>query len=88
MLLSNDVVEVACDALWFVKGQAVADDAQERAWTRLRLQESRSGDLAGSGSAELTSNEANAIARALRVCADTTPLDESEHRLLLRLDPG
>jgi hypothetical protein len=86
MLISNNEVEVACDALWFVKSRAAADAAQERAWDR--LQELRTGDFGGSASAELTSSEADAVLRALRACADEIPLDDDERRLLDRLDPA
>jgi hypothetical protein len=85
VLLDNNEVEVACDALWFVKSRAAADDAQERAWDR--LQDIRTGDFGGSASAELTRDEANAVLRALRFCADEIPLDDDELLLLLRLDP-
>ena len=85
VLLTNDEVEVACDALWFAKTRAAADEAKERAWNR--LQDLRTGDYGGSASAELTPNEADALLRALRFCAAEIPLDEDERRLLVRLDP-
>jgi hypothetical protein len=85
VLLSSNEIEVACDALWFVKTRAAADDAQEQTWHR--LQDLRSGDFGGSASAELTPDEANAVLRAVRFCADEVPLDDDERRLLLRLDP-
>jgi len=43
--LSNDEIEVACDALWSVKRWAGWDDDQERLWERLRP--IRTGDYGG-----------------------------------------
>jgi hypothetical protein len=82
--LSNDEIEVACDALWFVKSRGGADHAQERLWDR--LQPLRTGDSGGSAQAELQTDEAAAVVRALRVVSDAVRLDEDEERLLQRLE--
>ena len=84
MRLDNDEIEVACDALWFVKSRAAADDAQERLW--VRLQAVRTGDFGGSADADLSPEDVEAILRALRFCADNIALDDDEQRLLLRLE--
>jgi hypothetical protein len=36
MVLNNDEIEIACDALWLVKLRGAWDDAQERVWVRLQ----------------------------------------------------
>jgi len=81
--LSNDEIEVACDALWSVKGWTGWDDDQERLWER--LQPIRTGDSGGSATIELKPEEEAAVGRALRYCVDQVELDEDEQRLLLRL---
>ena len=83
MVLSNDEIEVACDVLWSVKLWRGGDEAQERLWRR--LQPIRTGDSGGSASIELEPEEAAAVARALRRCAERVELDEEERRLLGRL---
>jgi hypothetical protein len=85
VFLSNDEIEVACDALWFKKSREAADEAQERLWDR--LQGVRTGDTGGSAFAELTPKEANAVVRALRFCEKEIALEDEERRLLVRLDP-
>jgi hypothetical protein len=85
-VLDNDEIEVACDALWFVKSRNVADDAQESLWARLRTV--RTGDFGGSARAELSAGEADAAVRSLRFCAERVALDEAEQRLLERLEPA
>jgi len=83
VVLSNDEIEVACDAIWSVKRWAGWDDDQERLWER--LQPLRKGDYGGSVTIELKSEEEAAVGRALRCCIDQVELDEDEQRLLLRL---
>jgi len=83
VVLDNDEIEVASDALWFVKARGLADDAQELVWDR--LQPLRTGDYGGFAGAELTPDESAAVARALRFCRDQVALDEDELRLLGRL---
>jgi len=83
MRLSSDEIEVACDALWFVKVKGAEDEAQERLWTR--LQPIRSGDYGGSAATELEPEERDAVVRALRFVPDEVELDEDEQRLLDRL---
>jgi len=51
VLLNSDEIEVACDALWFMKCRSSADDTQQQVWER--LQAVRSGDFGGSARAEL-----------------------------------
>ena len=84
MLVNNDEIEVACDALWFVKSRSAADDAQKRLWDR--LQRLRTGDFGGSARADVSRDEAAAALRALRFCAEEVALDQDERRLLLRLE--
>ena len=84
VVLDSDEIEVACDAVWFVKRQGASDDAQQRLWDR--LQNLRSGDYGGSARIELASHEVSATLRALRYCADALPLDDDERRLLMRLE--
>ena len=86
MVLSDDEIEVACDALWSVKGWVGWDDDQERLWDR--LQPIRTGDYGGSASIELKPEEEAAVVRALRCCVDQVELDEDEQRLLMRLTVG
>ena len=86
MVLNNDEIEVACDALWLVKLRGAWDDAQERIW--LRLQPVRTGDYGGSATVELEPEEEAAIARALRCGIGRVELDEDEERLLVRLTDG
>jgi hypothetical protein len=84
VVLSNEEIEVACDALWSVKVfHGVADEAQERLWRR--LQPIRTGDYRGSATIELVPEEAAAVARALHSCAEEVELDEEERGLLVRL---
>jgi hypothetical protein len=83
MKLGNDELEVACDALWFVKTRDLASAAQDELWDR--LQALRSGDYGGDAQAKLSPVETAAVAQALRVCADATPLDDDEQRLLDRI---
>jgi hypothetical protein len=84
VVLNNDEIEVACDALWFAKSRSAADLAQERLWDR--LQRRRTGDFGGSAHDELSRDEAAAALRALRFCAEEIALDQDERRLLLRLE--
>jgi hypothetical protein len=84
VLLDNDEIEVACDAIWFVKSRAAADDVQQRLWDR--LQTLRGGDCGGSASTELSPDEVAGTLRALRYCADQIHLDDDERRLLERLE--
>jgi hypothetical protein len=84
-VLSSDEIEVACDALSFVRSRDAADNVQEQAWNR--LQGLRTGDFGGSASVELTPSEADGVVRALRFTGDQIPLDDDESDLLLRLDP-
>jgi truncated hemoglobin YjbI len=81
--LNNDEIEVACDALWFVKVKGAEDGVQERLWTR--LQPIRTGDYGGSVSTKLEPEERDAVVRALESAADEVPLDTDEHELLVRL---
>jgi len=83
VVLSNDEIEVACDALWSVKGWAGWDGDQER--LRERLQPIRTGDYGGSATIELEPEDEGAVVRALRCCGDQVELDEHEQRLLVRL---
>jgi len=83
-MLSSDEIEVACDALWFVKSRGRADYVQERLWDR--LQWLRTGDFGGSARAELDNVEAAAAVRALHFVTDAVRLDEDEERLLQRLE--
>jgi hypothetical protein len=83
VVLSNDEIEVACDALWSAKGWAGWDDDQERLWER--LQPIRKGDSGGSATIELETDEKAAVVRALRCCVNQVELDEDEQGLLLRL---
>ena len=83
VILSNDEIEVACDALWSAKGWAGWDDDQQRLWKR--LQPIRKGDYGGSATIELEPVEEAALVRALRCCADQVELDAEEQGLLLRL---
>ena len=83
MLLNNDEIEVACDALWSAKQWRAWDVAQERLWSR--LQPLRSGDYGGSATTELEPEEQVALARALRCCTEQVELDEDEQRLLARV---
>jgi hypothetical protein len=83
VVLSNAEIEVACDALWSVKGWAGWDDDQEHLWER--LQPIRTGDYGGSATIELKAEEEAAVVRALRYCADQVELDDDEQRLLARL---
>ena len=83
MILSNDEIEIACDALWSVKLRGAWDDAQERVWRRLQL--IRTGDLGGSATIDLEPEEEAAVARALRRCAEEVELDQDERRLHARL---
>jgi hypothetical protein len=84
VVLDNDEIEVACDALWFVKRRGITDDCQQRLWDR--LQTLRSGDYGGSAHTDLATEEVSATLRALRYCADELPLDDDERRLLRRLE--
>jgi hypothetical protein len=84
VILGNDEIEVACDALWFVKSRGAVDAAQDALWNR--LQTLRTGDVGGSAQTELDSDETAAAFRALRSCASQVPLDEDERRLLQRLE--
>jgi hypothetical protein len=84
MVLSNDEIEVACDAIWFVKSRGAVNDDQQRLWDR--LQTLRSGDYGGSARTDLAPGEVSATLRALRYCADQVPLDDDERRLLVRLE--
>jgi hypothetical protein len=86
MVLNNDEIEVACDALWSVKLRGAWDDAQELVWRR--LQPVRTGDYGGSATVELEPEEGAAIARALRYSSDQVELDDDEDRLLVRLTEG
>jgi hypothetical protein len=81
--LNNDEIEVACDALWFVKVKGAEDETQERLWTR--LQPIRTGDYGGSASTELDPEERHAVIRALEFATDQVPLDTDERQLLVRL---
>lgn len=83
VVLSNDEIEIACDALWSAKGWAGWDDEQEDLWKR--LQPIRTGDDDGSATIELKPDEVAAVVRALRCCTDQIELDEDEQRLLVRL---
>jgi len=83
MRISNDEIEVAGDALWFVKLKGAEDEAQVRLWTR--LQPIRTGDYGGSAAAELEPEERDAVVRALRFVPNEIELDEDEQRLLDRL---
>jgi len=83
VIFSNDEIEVACDALWFVKSHRQVDCAQERLWDR--LQPLRTGDFGGSAEAELDAGDTAAVVRALRFVSDAVALDEDEERLLQRL---
>jgi hypothetical protein len=84
VVLDNDEIEVACDAVWFVKRRGAADEVQQRLWDRLQIV--RSGDYGGSAGTELASEEVSAALRALRYCAAELPLDDDERRLLVRLE--
>ena len=83
MVLDNDEIEVACDAIWFVKCRGAVDDGQQRLWDR--LQTLRSGDYGGSARTDLAPEEVSATLRALRYCAEEIPLDDQERQLLQRL---
>jgi hypothetical protein len=83
VVLDNDEIEVACDALWFVKRRGAVDEVQERLWDR--LQALRTGDYGGSAQVDLAPGEIEAMARAMRYAADEIALDEDEQRLLARL---
>jgi len=83
MHLDNDEIEVACDALWFVKQRGVEDEIQARLWER--LQPIRTGDYGGSAETELTREERAAVIRALRFGSDAVGLDADENELLVRL---
>lgn len=83
MVLSNDEIEVACDALWSVKLRGAGDEAQEQLWRR--LQPFRTGDSGGSATIELESEEEAALVRSLRSCAEQVELDEDERQLLRKL---
>ena len=83
VILSNDEIEVACDALWSVKLWGAWEDAQERVWRR--LQPIRAGDFGGSATIDLEPEEEAAVARALRRCAEEVELDPAERRLNARL---
>ena len=84
MFPDNDELEVACDALWFVKRRDAADAAQQRLWDR--LQTVRSGDYGGSASTDLAPEEVSATLRALHSCSEQIALDDDERRLLGRLE--
>jgi hypothetical protein len=83
VLLNSDEIEVACDALWFVKSRNAGDEVQERLWTR--LQPIRQGDYGGSAETELEPEERAAVVRALWYCTDEVELDDDETELLVRL---
>jgi len=83
MHLNNDEIEVACDALWFVKTRNAEDEVQERLWTR--LQPIRHGDYGGSAATDFEPEEREAVVRALWYCADEVELDDDETELLVRL---
>jgi len=83
MQLNNDEIEVACDALSFVKTKGVQDEVQERLWTR--LQPIRQGDYGGSAATDLEPEEREAVVRGLWYCADEVELDDDETELLVRL---
>ena len=85
MILTNDEIEVACDALWSVKLWGAWEDAQERLWTR--LQPIRTGDFGGSATIDLEPEEEAAVARALRRCAEEIELDQDKRRLHAVLTP-
>ena len=84
VVLGNDEIEVACDAIWFVKSRGAADDVQERLWDR--LQTVRTGDSGGLAWIGLTADEIFATLRAVRYIADELPLDDDEQALLVRLE--
>ena len=50
--LSSDEIEVACDLLWFVKGERGLSDVAEALWER--LQPIRHGDYGGDASTALS----------------------------------
>ena len=81
--LNNDEIEVACDALWFVKVKGAVDEEQERLWTR--LQPIRTGDYGGSAETELEPEERAAVIRALQFATEEVALDVDENQLLVRL---
>ena len=83
VILSSDEIEVTCDALWSVKLWGAWEDAQERLWWR--LQPIRTGDFGGSATIDLEPEEEEAVARALRRCAEEVELDQDERRLHARL---
>jgi len=81
--LSNDEIEVACDALWFAQARGVFDAVQKRFFDR--LQPIRTGDYGGEATTEADDLEIAGMVRALRYCAETVGLDEDEEALLARL---
>ena len=85
MRLENDEIEVACDALWFVRLRSGLNQEQQQLWER--LQSVRSGDYGGDSHISLLSGESEEIVKALHQAAGLTPLDEDELALLAR-PPG
>jgi hypothetical protein len=83
VLVNNDEIEVACDALWFAKTNGVMDETQQQLFDRLQV--IRVGDYGGTASTELDVDEIAAIVRALRFSDVGVDLDDDERALLKKL---
>ncbi len=81
--ISSDEIEIACDLLWFVKREAALPGAGEELWER--LQPLRHGDLGGTASAGLSTDEAHAVIAAGEFVQARVALDEDEAALVARL---
>jgi len=84
--LSSDELEVACDALWFVKGRGGLDAAGQALWDR--LQPLRHGDYGGLGSVNLTGQEAQGVGAALERVESGVGMDDHERALSRRIEAG
>jgi hypothetical protein len=83
VLVNNDEIEVACDALWFAKTNGVMDETQQQLFDRLQV--IRVGDYGGAASTKLDVEEIAAIVRALRFSDIGVDLDDDERALLEKL---
>ena len=83
MVLDNDEIEVACDAVWYAKLNERSDPTQRLLWDRLQV--IRTGDVGGRASTKVSPDEIAAIVRALRLCATDVGLEDEEQALLTKL---
>ena len=84
IMLSSDEIEVACDALWFLKQREGLSEAGSQLWDR--LQPIRRGDYGQQGpTVALSAEEADIIKAALDAVDTSGGIDPDERALAHRL---